>query len=187
MKFSILALFLCVGLSSGCATRNLYKHAQLKNTPLERGYVYVSREGLRGEAGQEPIEFASPAVTKDSIFVGSETHGLEAFDRFDFRRRWVLQIENGVSGEVVYDGNVLYFGGNDGNFYAVDADFGKVLWKYTVKAPVFSRPTILGNKVFFNASDDIVYCLDASNGNGFGIINVPAITSPQYTAIHHQP
>src|SRR5205814_1632393 len=93
-----------------------------------------------------------------------ETKGVEAFERSSFRRRWQFVTKGGVSSELLLEGGVLYFGANDGVFYAVDAEFGKVLWKYETKAPVFSRATVSNHRVYLMASDDVVNYLNQSDG-----------------------
>lgn len=153
-----------LGIGAGCSSRNLYRNVRLPaNPPVERGYVYMSRDQLT-EAGQAPVEFASPAVTKDVVFVATESKGIEAFERASYRRKWQFHVKNGASSELLLDNGVLYFGANDGHFYALDAEFGKVLWKYETKAPVFAKATISGGRVYITASDDVVYCLEVASG-----------------------
>jgi outer membrane protein assembly factor BamB len=146
-----------------CGSRNLYRNVELKNPPLRQGFVYMTRN-RPPDAGQDPVEFGSPLASKDRVYVQSETVGLEAFDRYSFQRRWTLKIKNGTSSDMALQDGVLFFGANDGQFYAVDSESGRTLWKYETKAPVFARPTIVGSRVFISASDDIVYCLDRSSG-----------------------
>ncbi|MEW6055889.1 MAG: PQQ-binding-like beta-propeller repeat protein [Bdellovibrionota bacterium] len=161
---SFLAIAVILFITTACGSRNLYRNAKLpENPPLERGYVYTTRNFVF-EAGDDPVEFASPLATKDTIFVGSRTRGLEAFYKKLFLEKWRLELKNGVSSELLLDQNKLYFGANDGHFYAVDAEFGKVLWKYETKVPVIARPTIANGKVYFTAQDDIVYCLEQNTG-----------------------
>lgn len=163
MKKALLASLMLAGALGGCGSRNLYKNTRIENPPLERTFVHMTRT-QNPEAGVEPTEFGSPAATSDTVFVSSETNGIEAFERSTFRRRWHLPIKNGVVSEPIIENGILYFGGNDGNFYAVDAEFGRVLWKYETKAPVYGRPALIGQRVYFLASDDVVHCLDQSNG-----------------------
>lgn len=159
----ILALAVLAIIGGGCGGRDLYQKVKLTNPPLERGFVYMSRDHII-DAGQDPVEFGSPVVTKDTVYVATETKSVEAFERASFRRKWQFSVKDGVSSELLLDNNVLYFGANDGNFYALDADFGKVIWKYETKAPVYARATIFNQHIYFQSSDDIVYCLNASDG-----------------------
>lgn len=116
------------------------------------------------EAGVEPVEFASPLATSDTVYVASETRGIEALERPTFRRKWNFNVKNGVSSALALSDGVLYFGSNDGNFYALNAEFGRVLWKFETKVSVFARPFISDNRVYFTASDDVVYCLEKDTG-----------------------
>lgn len=148
---------------TGCGSRNLYKNTRLENPPLERTYVHMTRSESP-EAGVEPVEYGSPVATSDTVYLASETVGIEAYERSTFRRKWALNLKNGVVSEPVLEGGTLYFGGNDGSFYAVDAEFGRVLWKFDTKVPVYGKPALVGGRVYFVSSDDVVYCLDQSNG-----------------------
>lgn len=163
MKKTFLTSLLLAAVLGGCGSRNLYKNAKIENPPLERTFVHMTRVETP-EAGVEPVEYGSPAANSDTVFVASETKGMEAFERSTFRRRWHLPIKNGVVSDAVIENGILYFGGNDGNFYAVDAEFGRVLWKYETKVPVYSRPGITDQRVYILAADDVVYCLDKTSG-----------------------
>ena len=148
----------------GCGGRDIYKKkATFSNPPIERGYVYMSRDKVL-DAGQEPVEFGSPVATKDVIFVASETRGVQAFERSNFRQKWQFFTKGGVSSELLLEDGVLYFGANDGKFYAIDAEFGKVRWEYETKSPVYARASVANKRVYFMASDDVVYCLDQNTG-----------------------
>lgn len=162
-RYGTLALLAAVLLSPACGSRNIYKNVRLDSPALNHSYVHSTRTGVL-DAGKEPVEFGGPAVSKETVFVASESRGVEALERSTFRRKWMFTPKNGVSSQLLLEGNVLYFGANDGWFYAVDADFGKVIWKYEIKNPVFSRATVTANRVFVNASDDVIYCLDRATG-----------------------
>ncbi len=147
----------------GCSSRNIYRKAKFMKPPLVPGYVHMTRDGVN-DAGVEPVESGEVLVTDDTIYVASESQGIEAYERALFIRKWRFPVNNGVSSKLLLDGNALYFGGEDGNFYSIDAEFGKLNWKYETKAPVFAKATVSGGKVFISASDDLLYCLDKSNG-----------------------
>jgi len=64
-------------------------------------------------------------------------------------------------------GHTLFFGANDGYFYALDAEFGRILWRYETKLPVYAKPTLAGGKIYFTTSDEVVFCLDQNSGKWF--------------------
>ncbi len=162
-KNLFLLLIITLLCSIGCSTHNIYQKAKFVKPPLVPGYVHMTREGMI-DAGVEPVESGEVLVTEDTVYVASETQGIEAFERPYFIRKWRFPVKNGVTSKLLVEGGSLYFGGEDGNFYSIDAEFGKLNWKYETKAPVFARPTISGGKIFISSSDDLLYCLDKTNG-----------------------
>lgn len=157
-------LIIFIGLLSiGCSTNNIYKKVTFQKPPLVPAYVHMTRES-QIDAGVEPVESGEVLVTEDTVYVASETQGIEAYERPYFIRKWNFPVKNGVTSKLLLEGNSLYFGGEDGYFYSIDAEFGKLNWKFETKAPVFARATTSGGKIFISTSDDLLYCLDKSNG-----------------------
>jgi outer membrane protein assembly factor BamB len=58
----------------------------------------------------------------------------------------------------------VYVGSNDGNLYALNADTGALLWKYTTDSYVRSSPAVANGVVYIGSTDDNVYALNASTG-----------------------
>lgn len=72
------------------------------------------------------------------------------------------------SAPVVSDG-LVYFGSDDGNFFALDIANGRTIWKYKVPFGskgkyILSTPVIHKNTVFFGAYDGNFYALDKKTG-----------------------
>jgi outer membrane protein assembly factor BamB len=63
-----------------------------------------------------------------------------------------------TSRSTIHDG-VLYFGANDHNFYAVDIETGREVWRYKTKGPVsiWGFPLIYRDGVIFTCYDNNVY------------------------------
>lgn len=94
---------------------------------------------------------------------------------------WKLSVGATLSSAVTVSGGVLYFGAWDGNFYAVNAATGTVLWSAFVGvAPspannqdgacmpgigVSSQPVVSGGSVFVGGGDSTVYALDRTTGD----------------------
>ncbi len=53
----------------------------------------------------------------------------------------------------------LYFGGDDGNVYAVDAETGRQVWKTTTRGPVPCTPAIANGTVYMGSYDGKFYAL----------------------------
>ena len=68
-----------------------------------------------------------------------------------------------VSSPVTY-GKTIYFGGDDGNLYAVDAETGRQVWKRATKGPVSSSPAVANRIVYTTSYDGKLYALNAETG-----------------------
>ena len=73
-----------------------------------------------------------------------------------------------VSGSIfsspcIYD-NTLFFGSCDKNFYAIDADTGRLKWKFTAGDIIMSSAVACNGAVYFGSYDNNLYALDAKNG-----------------------
>jgi len=61
-------------------------------------------------------------------------------------------------------GWVVYFGSEDGNLYALDAQSGKLKWRYQTGDSIYSSPTVANGMVHFGSHDNKLYALDAITG-----------------------
>ena len=60
--------------------------------------------------------------------------------------------------------NIVYFGSQDHNVYAVNAWTGSLIWKFATNNTIESSVAVADGKVVTGAEDGYVYCLDAYNG-----------------------
>jgi outer membrane protein assembly factor BamB len=58
----------------------------------------------------------------------------------------------------------LFFGSDDGSFYAVDARTGALRWRMTVGAGVASSPSVVNGTVYFTAWNGNLYAVTAATG-----------------------
>jgi outer membrane protein assembly factor BamB len=131
---------------------------------------------------------SSPAVVSDALYFVSSAGSLVALDLKTGQPKWVYAIEyerkfearnlHGypsaaqtipdawdlfTSSPAVANGKV-YFGGGDGNVYAIDAQTGAVLWKFATKDVVHSSPAVVNNVVYIGSWDSYLYAIDADTG-----------------------
>ncbi len=59
---------------------------------------------------------------------------------------------------------VVYFGGGDGNVYALDAASGNLKWKFQTGNVVHASPAVAEGMVFVGSWDSYLYALDAATG-----------------------
>ena len=71
---------------------------------------------------------------------------------------------DGIYGEPVLDGEILYFGGYDGGVYAVNAEDGAFEWRFEADDPIIGGVAILDGVVYVGSIDEHLYALDAATG-----------------------
>ena len=92
-------------------------------------------------------------------------------------QRWVTRVDGQLAAGPTYAGGTLYFGDWSGNFHAVDAGTGRVLWSRFVgmsPAPedpqcspalgVSSQAAVVDDAVYVGGGDAAVYALDRNTG-----------------------
>ena len=110
---------------------------------------------------------ASAVAGAQSMFRGDATHaGVASADgpRQFHRVKWKFPTGDRIVSSPVYRDGVIYFGGDDGNVYAVDAADGRQRWKRRTGGPVASTPAIDGDTLYVASYDGKVYALDARTG-----------------------
>ena len=79
---------------------------------------------------------------------------------------------------------VIYFGSENGTFYALNANTGADLWSYATGGGVRSSPAVVDGVAFFGSDDGNVYALNARTGAkmwnypvGAGVHSSPAVVN----------
>ncbi|MCL2642529.1 MAG: PQQ-binding-like beta-propeller repeat protein [Candidatus Bathyarchaeota archaeon] len=68
-----------------------------------------------------------------------------------------------VSSPSIVD-NIVYFGSQDHNIYAVNAETGAKIWSFKTNYTIESSVAVTNGKVVTGAEDGYIYCLDAYTG-----------------------
>ena len=82
--------------------------------------------------------------------------------------KWKLPLQVGrqatsFNPPIVYD-STIYFGADDGNFYALDAESGYMRWIFKARAPNNSVPYADEDAVYFGSNDGSVYAVSRDGG-----------------------
>jgi outer membrane protein assembly factor BamB len=80
------------------------------------------------------------------------------------RVKWKFPTGNRIVGSPVIQDKVVYFGGDDGNVYAVDSETGRQIWKTPTKGPVPCTPAIANGMVYIASYDGNFYALNSQTG-----------------------
>ena len=80
------------------------------------------------------------------------------------RVKWTFPTGDRIVSSPAYADGVIYFGGDDGQVYAVDAADGRQRWKYKTGGPVPSSPAVSGGVVYAASYDGKLHAIDAKTG-----------------------
>jgi len=83
--------------------------------------------------------------------------------------RWKIKLQDsderiGALNPPVVIGDTIYFGSEDGNFYALDAESGYMRWVFKSGAEINSIPCADSRQVYFGSKDGKLYALSRENG-----------------------
>jgi outer membrane protein assembly factor BamB len=111
--------------------------------------------------------FLNASSKAQSMFRGDPTHsGVYAGEgpRQFHRVKWKFPTGNRIVSSPVIDNKKIYFGSDDGNVYAVDAESGREIWRRITRGPVPSTPAVAAGMVYFVSYDGNFYALNAETG-----------------------
>ena len=66
---------------------------------------------------------------------------------------WEFRISDRVYSSPIIDGDILYFGGGNGNFYALNKHTGGKTWEFKTNAAIHSTAFIHNNLISFASGD----------------------------------
>src|SRR3954453_5010198 len=105
--------------------------------------------GLNWAVNTGSANYTSPGVARSAtlgktlVYAANQMGALSAYSADSGGRQWVLQLGASIQSSPAIVNNVIYFGANDHNLYAVDASTGAILCSYTTPGNISSSPTIV--------------------------------------------
>jgi len=120
------------------------------------------------------VNYNSPAVVNDSVFIASESNPIGGSNGIVYSLNatngsliWEYQTGFEVSSSpAVVDGKVFIAAGS--NIYALNEVTGGLIWCYQTLGGVINSPAVSEGMVFIGGTDEsngCVYCLNATTGN----------------------
>ena len=100
---------------------------------------------------------------------------------------WKVKTGAEVLGSPSIEDDMVYIGGSDRTFRAIELETGEVKWKFDgLNGFIESKPLVYKDKIIFGAWDTYLYCLDKSTGKLLwkwkgdmnGILYSPAACNP---------
>jgi len=107
--------------------------------------------------------YENPDGSGGILFFGTDSGAFQAYnfnsDGSNLTPRWTFLTTDPIwsSPAVDPENMVIYFGGNDSNFYALDLLTGNEIWRFRGKARFISSPVITGKKVFIVDEEGTIY------------------------------
>jgi outer membrane protein assembly factor BamB len=110
---------------------------------------------------------ASGVCQAQSMFRGNPAHtGVYAgpAPRQFHRIKWKFPTGDRIVSSPVWSDGVVYFGGDDGNIYAVAAETGRQIWKQATGGPSPSTPAVIDGTLYVVSYDGKLYALNSRTG-----------------------
>lgn len=159
---SLLSFAAVLSLSSCSLLEGGKSHSERR--VLEAKNQWVKSTTDKDNLGFRKINRMKPLLYKNWVIQANGMDGIAAYDQQTGREKWKLSIENGVEASAAIINDRVFFGANDGQFYSVFAETGKVLWTFPIRIEGLSEPLIADGNVYFMTGNNTLYALDASSG-----------------------
>jgi outer membrane protein assembly factor BamB len=146
---------------TGCSVLDSLKSDEAKRS-FQIHNQWVKRTTEKDNLGFRKINRMRPTFYKDWVIQANGLDGIAAYDQISGQEIWRLKIENGVEASVAIINDRIFFGANDGQFYSVFAETGKVLWTFPIRIEGLSEPLLADGNVYFMTGNNSLYALDAA-------------------------
>lgn len=137
--------------------------AYSKNSPIRLDWT--SRLKSERFGGNKFLNFASPYVAGDQVFVGGAGKYFYAINLSDGKKVWETKLEGPILSKPFFDGSTVYIGDGEGYVYALNAADGEEIWKVYIGEEVMSSPAANDNTIFIGTQNDSIFALDKSSGS----------------------
>lgn len=168
MKHTRLALktglILSLTFLGACSTFEKMRTATSEKREFTAHNVWVQRTTNKDNLGFRKINRMKPLLHKNLLIQGNGMDGIAAYDNQSGAPVWRLDVTNGVESSAAVINDRIFFGGNDGQFYSVEASTGRVIWTFPTRTEALSEPLVDNGVVYFLVGNNSLYALDASSG-----------------------
>ncbi len=124
--------------------------------------------------------WASPAISKGVVYVGSDDNNFYAVDTASGKLAWKFATAGLVRGRPAVVENSVYFASDDGYLYALDIKSGSLTWKLDIGNAGVKRllpdndynwdylqssPTVANGVIYIGSADGYLYAVNAAKGD----------------------
>ncbi|MBU0952952.1 MAG: PQQ-binding-like beta-propeller repeat protein [Nanoarchaeota archaeon] len=111
------------------------------------------------------VQTTRPAVWNDTIYFVTRQGVLYAVNT-NGQLIWKFPTNDILFTTPIIENGILYFGGDDFNFYALDAKTGELQWKHAVRGPINTKAVFYKKTIIFASNECKVHALTLK-GNSF--------------------
>jgi outer membrane protein assembly factor BamB len=153
-------------LFSGCSTFEALMTRTSEKREFQVRQAWVRSGTEKDNLGFRKINRMTPLVSGDLVIEANAIDGIAAYNMEAGHEIWRLKIPNGVETGAALIKDRLFFGASDGNFYAVSAKDGKVLWTFPTRTENIAEPLLDASTgiLYFLSGANSLYALDAESG-----------------------
>lgn len=106
----------------------------------------------------------SIGIEGGTIFAADIDGRVRAFDRFNGKRKWSVDLDQDLSSGVGVNAGLALVGSYSGEVIALDSASGAELWRTQLSSEILSAPQSNGKYVAVQTQDSFIYGLDAATG-----------------------
>ena len=118
-----------------------------------------------------PINGAAAVTQGKTMFGGCDAH-VHVIGLAKGKRKKAIDVKAFTAGSVAADAGRVYVGHQEGEFFCIDINKGKILWRYKDRPfPYTSSPALTKDRVIFGGQDKRLHCLDRATGNVKWVFN----------------
>jgi eukaryotic-like serine/threonine-protein kinase len=112
---------------------------------------------------------SSPLLIENRIYVSTLNGKVICVEKETGAVVWTYEVPQrnqpkSIRSSPASDGNIVVFGCDDGNVYAIGIKTGTLLWQASTGGSITASPSIEHGKVFINSLDGTLYSFDAHTG-----------------------
>lgn len=154
---------MALGLGLGACSQLQVQSPQARRV-FQVDEVWVQQTTARDNLGFRKINRMKPLFYKNMVLQANGIDGVAALDRATGQLKWRLPISQGAEASAALINDRLFLGGSDGQFYAIQADQGKVLWTFPTRIETLSEPLLHEGTLYVLTGNNTLYALDAATG-----------------------
>lgn len=143
------------GFHALAAERQMPEIRGQKSDPLEKGPAYYQVVFSSSKNGAQ-----WPTYRQNALRSGYTPDKVPAV----LQSKWRVNVGGKISAPTIADGKVFVASVDEHNVCALDADSGRINWRFTAGARVDSPPSVIRGRAIFGCRDGYVYSLRTSDG-----------------------